>query len=146
MLEKEMHMLLHSWNILLLNQRWYFVLFSYFSFRQFLFIYQSLKYWFSKDVNWFSSLHCLSFSICNQIRSKGYTDLILVTLKYLSPSLTSVRSVRTTYTTSNSNDHLHVPWAPQVHFQGLPHYLLWSSLYFSSVSHFHFLVLAYADN
>lgn len=58
--EKEMHMLGHSWNILLLNQRWYFVLFSYFSFRKFLFIYQSLKYWFSKDVNWFSSLHCLS--------------------------------------------------------------------------------------
>lgn len=58
MQEKKMHVFIHSWdNSLLLNQRWYFLLFPYFSFKKFLFIYQSLKCHsgFSPDANWFCS-------------------------------------------------------------------------------------------
>ena len=45
-----------------LNQRWYFFP-VFMSFRKFLFIYPSSKYWFSPVANWFSSLHCLFFSM-----------------------------------------------------------------------------------
>lgn len=98
LVQKKMYMLIYSWDSLLWNQRLYFILFSFLSENS------------SSSTNLYNTKQgfpqmlvgsLLSFSVCTfTFTAKAYTDLILVILRYLSPSSISMQGSRVIYTIS----------------------------------------------